>query len=181
MPTKKGGLWKYYHQGEKQNSHFKAYCLGCINVHRPASAGSAADPMEVNSDNEDQNVSLGGEWFTAGKSLVYSSMITHLISTNCCLNASKEARAEARKLAGKSAAAEDVGTDGDDESDAGAPAVKKRKHLQAVEKSFKQSQLKVFKGIDIPFTQVQANMIATQFLRVTISLQMPAQKYPNGC
>ncbi|KAJ7860651.1 hypothetical protein B0H13DRAFT_1639429 [Mycena leptocephala] len=163
MPTQKGGLWKYYHQGEKQNtSHFKAYCLGCINVHRPASAGSAANPMEVDSDNEDQNVSLGGEWFTAGTSLVYSSMIAHLIGTNCCLNASKEARAEARKLAGK--------------SDAGAPAVKKRKHLQAVEKSFKQSQLKVFKGIDIPFTQVQANMIATQFLRATISLQMPAQK-----
>jgi hypothetical protein len=31
MPPTKGPLWKFYYQGEKQNSsQFKAYCKGCI-------------------------------------------------------------------------------------------------------------------------------------------------------
>ncbi|KAF7333164.1 DUF659 domain-containing protein [Mycena venus] len=179
MPAKKGGLWRYYHQGGKQNSsHYKAYCLGCLNVHRPASAGTAAEPMDIDSDSGDQNIGLGSEWFTAALDVVKpvlgvkEAMIAHLIGAGRCPNASKEARAEARKVAGKAAAAEEEATDGGDESDAGAPA-KKRKRIQAVEKSFKQSQLKVFKGIDIPFTDAQSKIIKTQFLRATISANLP--------
>ncbi|KAJ7839423.1 hypothetical protein B0H13DRAFT_2366841 [Mycena leptocephala] len=81
MPAKKGALWKYYHPGEKQNSsHFKAYCLGCINVHRPASAGSAADPMDIDSDGEDQNGGLGGAWFEAALRAVHQLMLLAVTS-----------------------------------------------------------------------------------------------------
>ncbi|KAF7341516.1 DUF659 domain-containing protein [Mycena venus] len=163
MPTPKGDLWKYYYPGAKQNSsHYRAYCLGCINVHRPASAGSSVDPMEVDSDSNDQSLGLTEEWFNDALKNVKSvlgvkdSMIAHLIG----------------KLSGKVAAAKDAATDGDDESDSGAP-LKKRKRMRAVEKSFKQSELKVFKGIDIPFSDAQSKIIKTQFLRATISANLP--------
>jgi hypothetical protein len=62
MPAQKGELWKYFHRGEQQNTaHFKAYCLGCINVHRPkASSGGADDPVDIHSDD--------AVWFAEGAS-----------------------------------------------------------------------------------------------------------------
>lgn len=105
------------------------------------------------------------------------SMIAHLIGAKPCPNASKAAKAAARKVAGKAAAEED-GVDGDDESDGAAPA-KKRKRIAAVEKSLKQSELKVFKGIDIPFSEAQKEIIQTQFLRATISANMPFRWVTN--
>jgi hypothetical protein len=98
-------------------------------------------------------------------------MIVHLIGTKRCLNASKEARTVARKVAGKAEATKEDATDGDDESDV-APS-KKRKCVAAVEKSLKQSELKVFKGINIPFNKTHKEIIQTQFLRATISANLP--------
>ncbi|KAJ7909552.1 hypothetical protein B0H13DRAFT_2233060 [Mycena leptocephala] len=139
MPAKKGDVWKYYHPGEKQNSsHFKAYCLGCINVHRPASAGTLEAVQPVIGKKE--------------------AMIAHLIGAKPCPNASKEARAAARKVALKAAAAEEDATDGDDELDGGAPP-KKRKRIAA--------------GIDIPFSEAQKKIIQTEFLHTTISASLP--------
>lgn len=100
-------------------------------------------------------------------------MTAHLIGGKAaCPNASTEAKAAARKLRNKSADAEEQATDGDDESD-GATRPSKRKRVKAVEKHLKQTELKVFKGIDIPFSQAQAEMIQTQFLRATISANLP--------
>ncbi|KAJ7912030.1 hypothetical protein B0H13DRAFT_2478538 [Mycena leptocephala] len=174
MPGKKGDLWNYYHQGGKQNtSHYQAYCLGCLYVHRPASAGSAADPMDIDSDSGDQHLALGEPWFEAALKAVKpvtgkkESMIAHLIGAKPCPNASKAAKAAARKVAGKAAAEED--------------GLRRRKGsaLQPLKKSLKQSELKVFKGIDIPFSEAQKEIIQTQFLRATISANMPFRWVTN--
>jgi hypothetical protein len=98
-------------------------------------------------------------------------MIAHLIGTKCCLNTSKEAQTVAWKVAGKAKATKEDAMDGDDESDV-APS-KKRKCVAAVEKSRKQSELKVFKGINIPFNETQKEIIQTQFLHTTISANLP--------
>ncbi|KAJ6528869.1 hypothetical protein B0H19DRAFT_1083210 [Mycena capillaripes] len=178
MPAEKGPLWKYFYCGEKQNStHHKAYCLGCLNVHRPAPAGTPAEPMDIDTDSDSEDHGLGGAWFTAALLSVRpvlgekKAMIAHLIDENCH-NASKEARAAARKIQGKDKATEEEATDGGDESDQDAP-VKKRKRVDAVEKSFKQSQLKAFKGINIPFNEAETQIIKTQFLHATISANLP--------
>jgi hypothetical protein len=40
-------LWVHFYQGEKQNlAQFKAYCVGCLKTHRPAT-GSANNAMNV--------------------------------------------------------------------------------------------------------------------------------------
>jgi hypothetical protein len=74
-------------------------------------------------------------------------------------------------VAGKAEATKEDTMDGDDESDV-APS-KKRKCVAAVEKSLKQSELKGIKGINIPFNQTQKEIIQTQFLRATISANLP--------
>jgi hypothetical protein len=50
---------------------------------------------------------------------------------------------------------------------------KKRKLISGVEKSLKQSKLKVFKGISVPFTREQIGIVKQQFLRATISANLP--------
>ncbi|KAF8163867.1 ribonuclease H-like domain-containing protein, partial [Mycena galopus ATCC 62051] len=52
---------------------------------------------------------------------------------------------------------------------------KKRKLVQAVETSFSQSQLQVYKGIDIPFSKDHKMAIARQTLRATQSANLPEQ------
>lgn len=69
-----------------------------------------------------------------------------------------------------------ISSDGDDTDTAGAkssrPAPsKKRKAIDRVEKS--QSKLKLFKGIDIPFTKQEKELIADQFGRATVSGHLP--------
>ncbi|RDB26066.1 hypothetical protein Hypma_006483 [Hypsizygus marmoreus] len=49
----------------------------------------------------------------------------------------------------------------------------KKKLLTKVETSLKQSQLKVFRGIQVPFSQEQEKIVRTQFLRATISANLP--------
>lgn len=49
----------------------------------------------------------------------------------------------------------------------------KRKLLTQVEKSMKQPQLKVFRGIQVPFTSDQELIVCEQFLRATISANLP--------
>ncbi|KAJ6576226.1 hypothetical protein B0H10DRAFT_2236567 [Mycena sp. CBHHK59/15] len=62
----KGPLWEFFHKGEKQNStHYKAYCLGCINSHRPAGAGTS-DAIDVDSDSDAESPGPSAEaWFQA--------------------------------------------------------------------------------------------------------------------
>ncbi|KAJ7504639.1 ribonuclease H-like domain-containing protein [Mycena galericulata] len=61
----------------------------------------------------------------------------------------------------------------DDEGAGGSGGRKKRKLVQAVETSFSQSKLKVYKGNDIPFSEDQKSAIARQTLRATQSANLP--------
>ncbi|KAJ7664843.1 ribonuclease H-like domain-containing protein [Mycena rosella] len=63
-------------------------------------------------------------------------------------------------------------SDADDEG-AVPEGRKKRKMVKAVEKSFKQSKLEVFKGLDIPLSAAQTEAIHAQFLRATQSANLP--------
>ena len=49
----------------------------------------------------------------------------------------------------------------------------KKKLLTKVETSMKQSQLKVFQGINVPFTDEQEKLVCEQFLHATISANLP--------
>jgi hypothetical protein len=58
-----------------------------------------------------------------------------------------------------------------DEED--GPVRKGRKLHNQVKSSLKQSQLKVFRGINVPFTEEQEEVVRQQFLRATVSANLP--------
>ncbi|KAJ6609661.1 hypothetical protein B0H10DRAFT_2438408 [Mycena sp. CBHHK59/15] len=176
MPPHKGPLWDFFWTGEKHNQHhFKAHCLGCISSKRP----TVIDVDDIGNGAGPGPVALEAEtWFHAAVSQtpsvlgVKASMIAHLIA---CPHASASAKKVAKQeKGGKSTASTSKTSTADaSSSDDGAPAKKKRKVFKNVERNMRQSELKVFRGIDIPFSDAQAEMIRTQFLRATISANLP--------
>ena len=65
MPPSKGQLWKFFYQGEKQNSsQFKAYCKGCIHHHRV----TPNEAIDVDQPDLDIEVDLTEECYKAGQS-----------------------------------------------------------------------------------------------------------------
>jgi len=102
-------------------------------------------------------------------------MIAHILGKGGkgpCPNASAEARKAARKakdLKGKGKREREVsGSESDDEQRA-----VKRKLLTKVKNSMKQTHLKVFRGTQVPFTEEQLKILHEQFLRATISANLP--------
>jgi hypothetical protein len=98
-------------------------------------------------------------------------MIAHILGkegSTPCQNASVEARKTAKALKGgkEKRGREDSSSD----SDNGSKKPPKKKLLIKVEK---QSQLKVFRGIHVPFTPEQENIVHEQFLQATISANLP--------
>ncbi|KAJ7798073.1 hypothetical protein B0H14DRAFT_3546293 [Mycena olivaceomarginata] len=50
MPPKKGPLWQFFHQGGTlHTSHYKAYCLGCIEAHHQTHSNDS-DAIDVDTD-----------------------------------------------------------------------------------------------------------------------------------
>lgn len=97
-------------------------------------------------------------------------MIAHLVGANSCRYATSAAKRAARELRG----GQDAGSNADDENDEEAgPSRKKRRLFSNVEKTLTQTELKVYKGITIPFSGEQAAMVKKQFLRATISANLP--------
>ncbi|KAF8150576.1 hypothetical protein B0H34DRAFT_791004 [Crassisporium funariophilum] len=96
-------------------------------------------------------------------------MITHSLGkggNNPCQNASPEARKVAKQLKkGKRKRGQEESEDDTDDEDAKKQG--KRKLLTKVENLFKQSQLKVFRGIAVPFTPEKEATVCKQFLRAT--------------
>ncbi|KAJ7899618.1 hypothetical protein B0H14DRAFT_3423929 [Mycena olivaceomarginata] len=82
--------------------------------------------------------------------------------------AEEEAKAKRKQAGGGE---DDV--DADDEGAGDAGGRKKRKLVQAVETSFSQSKLNVYKGNDIPFSEDHKRAIARQTLRATQSANLP--------
>src|ERR1700761_5772517 len=76
----------------------------------------------------------------------------------------KEAAADAERCKKKQKAGVDNSADADDEGHGNGGTSRKRKAVRRVESSLKQSQLKVFKGIDLPFTKDQKTAIEGQTL-----------------
>jgi hypothetical protein len=108
---------------------------------------------------------------------VKDSMIAHILgknSNNPCLNASEEAQKTARtaKKGKKKRGREKEGEDSDSENDGEKKRVK-RKLLTNVEATLKQSRLKVFHGIQVPFTEEQAAIVHEHFPHATISVNLP--------
>ncbi|KAJ7846627.1 hypothetical protein B0H14DRAFT_3678382 [Mycena olivaceomarginata] len=142
-------------------------------------------PIDIDSDDDSEESAalalLDESWFKKACKKVPAilgekkAMIAHLIGAKQCKNASSAARSAARKVknAGKKADVQDVS---DSESDA---QPKRRKRVAAVEKAMTQTELKVFKGIDIPFSQSQIEMLHAQFLRATISANLPFRWVEN--
>jgi hypothetical protein len=100
-------------------------------------------------------------------------MITHLIgqqTLSICVERSKESGKDRTRGAKDDTAS----TDADDESEGPSMPAKKRKRIFGkVKESMKQTELKVFKGISIPFKDTQETLIRNQFLRATISANLP--------
>ena len=96
-------------------------------------------------------------------------------SNSPCLHASAEARKTARKVKDPKGMAkrgrEGSGSDSDNGDDKMRPA--KRKLLTRVKTSLKQTHLKVFQGIQVPFNEEQQKIVHEQFLCATISTNLP--------
>ncbi|KAH9992994.1 hypothetical protein BJV74DRAFT_877825 [Russula compacta] len=166
MPPTKGPLWKFFYTtGEKQNkSHYKAYCLGCVSHH-----ASAEIPLNANGDPDIPKVKEK-EWFKEAciaANHIWGEkgvMIAHLVGTNPCHYATSAAKKVARELHG----GKDAGSDADDENgEEAGPSQKKRKLFSDIEKTLTQTELKVYKGITIPFSDEQIVVVKNQFLLAT--------------
>jgi hypothetical protein len=104
-----------------------------------------------------------------------SAMIAHLIGNKACPYASKEAKKVARMERGGGRKDDVASTDADDESEGPNTPAKKRKRIfgKVKESTMNQTKLKVFKGISIPFSEAQEDLVRKQFLRATISANLP--------
>ena len=106
---------------------------------------------------------------------VKDSMIAHILGKNGqnpCKNASIEAQKTAReeKKGKKKREREDSGSGSEND---GEKKNAKRKLLTSIQTTLKQSQLKVFRGIQVPFTKEQEAIVHEQFLCATISANLP--------
>ncbi|KAJ6579999.1 hypothetical protein DFH09DRAFT_830369, partial [Mycena vulgaris] len=172
MPPATGPLWAHFHQSDtKPNGvHFRATHWHCIDARR-----SKDEPIDVDAS---ANVTLikNAKWF--------ADALTSAIEAGCNVNGEKKAMAGhlrrcAHAMAKEKALAAQVSptkaeqkASADDEADV-TQGRKKRKMVKAVEKSFTQSKLEVFKGLDIPFSAAQTDTIRAQFLRATQSANLP--------
>ncbi|KAF9009796.1 hypothetical protein BDZ89DRAFT_1143705 [Hymenopellis radicata] len=149
----KNDLWNHFYRGQKQNSsQYRAHCLACINAARPNDIPIDVDgPVNVEAEAwfKDALQSMAKKGSVLG---VKSAMIHHIdICPNTSAAVKKQARKE-KKGKGKHQHSEDEGMEADIEAEgSGAPAKKKRKRLADV-KTLTQTELKVFKGINIPFS-----------------------------
>ena len=197
MAQSKGPIWDHFLSGEKQNgSHIHAYCHGCIKKEWPD-----RDILELDDEGKTQlsqswivegKYCLLGAQSPTNSSLcdgkackkgiggilrVKDSMVAHILGkggNSPGPNASLEAQKTAKKLKdlkgeGKRGR-EDSGDDADSE-DTRRPA--KKQLLMKVKTSLKQSHLKVFQGIQVPFNKEQQKIVHKQFLCATVSANLP--------
>ncbi|KAF8878171.1 ribonuclease H-like domain-containing protein [Gymnopilus junonius] len=152
---KRHPIWQYFIAGTKQNgSHLRAHCIGCVEAQRPE--GLAIDLT----NNDPEKLKLSSEsWVieackkdVGGVLGVKESMAAHIL--------------------GKAGPG---GKPCQDEEDSGDVPAQKRKIIAKVENHMKQTQLKVFRGIQVPFTAEQVPVVQAQFLRATVSANLPFQ------
>ncbi|KAF8883353.1 hypothetical protein CPB84DRAFT_1850995 [Gymnopilus junonius] len=178
MPPPKAPIWGHFLTGGKQNgSHSHAHCRGCIEKERPV-----GDEIELDDDGKPKLSSQSWVIEACNRDVggvlgVSSSMIAHILGKNGskpCPNTSSEAHKTARKAKdpkGKEKREREVSGSESDDKSGRKPA--KRKLLTKVKASLKQTQLKVFRRINVPFTKEQQKIVSKQFLRATVSANLP--------
>jgi len=103
-------------------------------------------------------------------------MIAHLIGTKKCPHASSKACKIARiEKSGKAERQSGTEADNEPEEDSGTSKKHKRSVIFKAVKEKTQLTLesKVFRGNDIPFSQVQSKAIEMQFLQAIVSANLP--------
>ncbi|KAJ3726487.1 ribonuclease H-like domain-containing protein [Lentinula guzmanii] len=170
MGKMKGEMWQYFWQGPKANSsQFRAVCLGCIRNQLGNGNTQLDDEAMVGlqDDTEFQNAvgSVLGE---------KKAMIAHILGgEKPCHFASPAAKAKANELRRKFQNHKwerEAGVEVIEDTSSPQPS-KKRKAVDRVETI--QTKPKVFKGISIPFNDEEKKAIHKQFLRATISANLP--------
>ncbi|KAL0566357.1 hypothetical protein V5O48_015656 [Marasmius crinis-equi] len=183
MARQPGELWPFFYKGRKSNSsHHRAHCLACVKSKAPAHIQAQQSIEGI--------AALDGEsWFEEALEAAgsvngeKSSMIAHILggvapcrlASEAARKTANELRAELQRAAGKRVRVEANGGDEVDDDRDGAVAApsKKRKAIDRVQKQQTTLDGKVFKGINIPFSEQEAKDIRTQFLRATISANLP--------
>ncbi|KAJ7917761.1 ribonuclease H-like domain-containing protein [Mycena leptocephala] len=99
---------------------------------------------------------------------VKKSVLAHLIGRNACPHVSAETKRKARDSTAPAAE-----SDADDESDPQRASKKRKAVFRNVEKAMKQPELKVYRGANIPFSSSELERIRAQFLRATVSANLP--------
>ncbi|KAJ6453219.1 hypothetical protein C8R47DRAFT_1329389 [Mycena vitilis] len=186
MAPQLGDIWGPFHRSEDRpnGSHHRATHWRCIDTFRPADAPINIDTLDKLSlmENEawfDQALkdAVAAEKSCNGEK---SAMAGHLrkcahatpaekaLATKTAPTKSEKKIAEKRKL--EKTASDFDGNTADDEDCGSSQRGAKRKK---VDKSFTQSKLEVYRGLDIPFSEAQKAAIHEQFLRATQSANLP--------
>ncbi|KAF5336779.1 hypothetical protein D9758_017707 [Tetrapyrgos nigripes] len=175
MARTKGEIWDYFYQtpNKPNGTHHCAYCLGCIRKLAPDNVGANEDLSSLNGETWFQNI-LTQVTSVLGEK---KAMVAHILGgTKPCRSASEKARKTAEAIRKgdqrkkrKGNVHEESGEEADKEDNdkAGPASSKRRKVIDRVE--LRQTELKVFKGISVPFTEEQKLAIHAQFLRASAS------------
>ncbi|KAJ6569750.1 hypothetical protein DFH09DRAFT_1313540 [Mycena vulgaris] len=192
MPPKPAEIWGAFHASDDKpnESHHRATHRRCINAERPSTA-----PIDIELEN-DGHLMKDEQWFATSLASALSkkqdvngekgAMAGHLrrcefataeeralAARSAPTKKEKEEAEKQEKTKRKQAGGGEDDVEAEDEDAGGAGGRKKRKLDQAVETSFSQSKLKVYKGNDIPFSEDHKSAIARQTLRATQSADLP--------
>ncbi|TFK73763.1 hypothetical protein BDN72DRAFT_834384 [Pluteus cervinus] len=188
MPPPKGPLWDHFLTGSKQNnSHVRAHCRSCIEKQRPEGTTIELD------DNGNTKLMSSQSWVldamksdVGGVLGVRRSMLAHILGkggSGPCPNVGLEVKKLAKSLkSGKSNGKEnrkreredsDSGSERSDDSE--RKERPKKKHHTKVKEVLQQTESKVYRGPNIPFEPDQEAEIRKQFLKATISANLPFQ------
>ncbi|KAF8910219.1 hypothetical protein CPB84DRAFT_1812890 [Gymnopilus junonius] len=172
---KRHPIWQYFIAGTKQNgSHLQAHCIGCVEAQQPE--GLAIDLT----NNNPEKLKLSSEsWVIEGVLMPHGHQPWSLIAVFILIRVLACKKDVGGMLGVKeSMAAHILGKagpgvlpkkkQGRDKEDSGDVPAQKRKIIAKVENHMKQTQLKVFRGIQVPFTAEQVPVVQAQFLRVTV-------------
>ncbi|KAF5365841.1 hypothetical protein D9757_012806 [Collybiopsis confluens] len=180
MGKSKGEMWQYFWQGAKANSsQYRAICLGCIRHHLGKVDLNDSETVTFKDEDAFKNACIAAGSVLGEK----NAMIAHILGgEKLCRYASNAAAVTAKglrkkiqdtKKRGKRERDDDSGNDEEPGDDSEPALSKRRKAVDWVEK--RQTKLKVFKGISIPFSDEEEKTIHAQFTHATISANLPFQ------
>ncbi|KAK7025660.1 hypothetical protein R3P38DRAFT_3531391 [Favolaschia claudopus] len=179
MPPKLADIWGPFHRSDNKpnGSHHRATHWRCINAERPSTA-----PIDIDLEDGDWELMAKEQWCNKKSvNVEKGAMAGH---PRRCEYATAEEKALAVRFAPtkkekqelekkrKQGGREEADVNADDEGAGGPGGRKKRKLVKAVETSFSQSKLQVYRGLDIAFSEDHTQAIAQQTLRATQSANL---------